>query len=604
MRKILSKLSLSVIIIVLVIPSLLSPFSIASAYNKATAESYLKFHADNPWTTIGLTALNAGNIPLDYLKNFSGTNAIDFAAPILAITATGNDPKTFGAQDLVAKLKTFHQQNQLGDAGVINDDIFGILALISSGEPVSDSAIVDAKNFILANQKLNGGWGFATGGGTDSNITAAAIVALKASELPSTDEKIIKALNYLKTAQNADGGFTYDPESSFGTASDSSSTAWVLWALNALGINESSWSENGHTPSDYLSSTQTSSGYFEWQASADENSFSATNTAYAVIALEGRSLPLKIIQPARKQFNFRIEGSTETVCQGHIAGAVALDIVKNASSLCGFSYHIKDTSFGPYLDKINDDEAAGSSGWLYWINYSAPSIGAADYQLRGGDEVLWAFGDFNMKPTRLTLDPVEINSGQDSRAMVEYRDGDNWKALDLAKVFIGSSDFTTANDGKAPISGPDGYYKIFAKKDGHIKSNEVLLKIGNPPAASINLSVNVQNGQVEGTSTTPSSLSFTVEPSNLDFGNLATGKSAEKTLTVKNTGSLNLQLNSEVTQGQLFKDNLKLGGKIWQQFQADVPASGQQDIAASLAVPQGYQNGRQAGTLVLWASVK
>jgi prenyltransferase beta subunit len=159
-------------------------------------------------------------------------------------------------------------------------------------------------------------------------MTAAAILALKAVGLSSTDLQIQKALSYLKTTQNSDGGFAYDPTSSYGTASDSSSTAWVLWALNALNIDQVSWNKDGYTPFEYLTSTQIQNGSFEYQKGSGENSLSPTNTAYAVIALEGKSLPLKTISAFSPQFNFRIEGSNETVCEGKTSGPTALDIIK------------------------------------------------------------------------------------------------------------------------------------------------------------------------------------------------------------------------------------------------------------------------------------
>jgi len=608
-------LVISYLSLVIFLTTLLSPLFAFAAYNKPNAQTYLSAHANSAWAIMGLAALSQ-NPDAEFLKSFSGTSANDYATPILALTSLSLDPRTYPAVDFVAKLKTFHTQNQIGDASTVNDDIFGILALISAGEPLSDPSITDAKNFIIQNQKPNGGWGFAVSAGTDSNITAAAIVALKAAGVPATDEKITKALDYLKTAQNNDGGFTYDPTSEWGTDSDSSSTAWVLWALNALGISESTWAKGGKNPSDYLASTQAQAGHFEYQAGAGTNSLTPANTAWAVIALEGKTLPLKTITPVQKQYAFRIEGSADTICEGKTAGPTALDIVKNAAGLCGFTYHIKDTSFGPYLDKISGDEAAGTAGWQYWVDYNSPSVGAADYQLEDGDEVLWAFGNFDILPTKLSLSPTETGSGASSQATVEYMDG-TLKPLGSAKVLVGASEFTTSSDGKTSVSGADGYYKVFAKKDGFVRSNKVLLKIGNPSSSSVNLSVNVLSGSVNGTSTGPSTLSFTIEPSSLDFGSLAKGQTGKKTLKLKNSGSSNLQFESEVTSGQpaptcpdpcvgtaasgLFKDNLKLDSKIWKQFKKDVSAGQNQDVEASLTVPSSAPAGAQTGTLIFWA---
>ena len=128
------------------------------------------------------------------------------------------------------------------------------------------------------------------------------------------------------TAQNQDGGFTYDPTSSFGTASDSSSTAWVVWALNSLKIDPTSWNKAENNPISYLESNQSSAGFFKYQAGSPEDTFSAVTTAYAVIALAGKTLPVKLSSSPAQTFAFRIEGKNETVCEGRAFGPTALDI--------------------------------------------------------------------------------------------------------------------------------------------------------------------------------------------------------------------------------------------------------------------------------------
>lgn len=388
---------------------LLLPVIPVKAYNTVGATTYAQAHSSNPWSTMALAAVGAANIPTDYLKTVTGSAAIDYAAPILAITSVGQDPRVYGATDYIAKLKSFYTNNQIGDETTVNDDIFGLLALLSDGEGASVEA-AGAKAFLLAHQNANGGWGFAVGGGSDSNITAVGVVALIASGTSASDAAVTKALDYLKTAQNTDGGFTYDPVSMYGTASDASSTAWVLWALTSAGIDQTTWAKGGHTPVEYLESTQAAGGYFQYQAGSGEDAFSATTTAYAIIALLGKTLPVHSLAggtPAGggsgavviPTYSFKIEGSTGTLCTGTVAGPTALDVVKNASSVCGFTYHIKDTSFGPYLDKIGTDEASGTTGWLYAVNNTLATVGADQFTLHSGDVVLWHFGAFDWQPT-------------------------------------------------------------------------------------------------------------------------------------------------------------------------------------------------------------
>ena len=90
---------------------LLSPIQKAFAsYDAQAAETFLfnNQSSGSPWVTMALAATNATGINSDYLKNISGSSAINFEAPILAITALGQDPAKFGSQDYVAELKSFY----------------------------------------------------------------------------------------------------------------------------------------------------------------------------------------------------------------------------------------------------------------------------------------------------------------------------------------------------------------------------------------------------------------------------------------------------------------------------------------------------------------
>lgn len=385
----------------IVLSLLVSVFWIQPAHGDVnSAVTYLKTKTVSPWISMALVA-NGESPNVDYLKTASGSNAVDYEAPILALAAAGKNPKTFPDTDLVAALKIFHTGGQIGSASILNDDIFGVLALLAAGEPASDSAVTDSKNFILNNQNANGGWSFAVGGTSDTNMTSMAIMALLEAGVAKTDSHIVNAVSYLKSAQNGDGGFPYDPASPWGTGSDASSDAWVISAINKLGEDPdgSSWSKNGASPVDHLLSLQAGGGYFEYQEGTGEDSFSPVAASYAVIALTGKYYPVGIISvPAVPNVNYKIEGSAGTVCEGGANAPNSLDLVKVIASACGFTYEIVDTSFGPYLKKIGSDEAHDLAGWMYAVNFALPSIGAADYGLKNGDYVIWHFGDFGWQP--------------------------------------------------------------------------------------------------------------------------------------------------------------------------------------------------------------
>jgi membrane-bound inhibitor of C-type lysozyme len=269
----------------------------ASLYaDTAGAVSYLETHQGSAWVSMALSA-SGGSPDTEFLRSASGTSAIDFEAPILAITASGNDPRTFSSDNLVEKLRSFYTDGQIGDPTLLNDDIFGILALISSGVTASEDEIAETRGFLLQHQNADGGWAFQVGGASDTNTTAAAVMALLASGSGSSDPAIENALVYLHGAQNTNGGFPYDPESSWGTDSDASSDAWVIMALNAARSSPSSWATDGGTPQDSLLSFQSGEGYFQYQTGTGEDAFSPVTTAYAVLALQNQTLPVRIVAP-------------------------------------------------------------------------------------------------------------------------------------------------------------------------------------------------------------------------------------------------------------------------------------------------------------------
>jgi len=275
----------------------LSGFSGVQAENQSEidkAVEYLISQPANPWITMALIAGGKIDSDLNYLKTLSGSSATDYEKIILALAAAGENPRTFGDVDFVSQLESFYQNNQIGSSYYLNDDFWGILALVSAGEDPNNQIIQGSKNFILTNQNSDGGFPFGCGWGSDIDDTAAAIMSLLEVGIKADDPVIIKAVDYLKTNQNNDGGFPYDPVSPWGTDSNASSDAWVISAVNKLGEDPdgSSWSKNGVSPVDHLLSLQAGAGYFEYQEGTGEDSFSPVTTSYAVIALSQKFYPI------------------------------------------------------------------------------------------------------------------------------------------------------------------------------------------------------------------------------------------------------------------------------------------------------------------------
>lgn len=258
------------------------------------------FSSPSQWSAIAFTAngidiatvKNPTNSLKDFLLTDVPTNnaATDWESRILAIVATDGNPTNFGGVNYVQNLETFYNNNQIGDTCALNDDIFGLLALVASGTSSNTQIKQDVLNFIINQQdSTDGGFSWSVPScpwyGTAADMTAAAIQALQTAKdngltNSNLDDAITKAKNYLLTNQNSNGGFGY-----FGS-SDADTTGWVLMAFNALGIKDSSQATNAKN---YLSSTQQADGGFlSWSGS------DSTTTSQALIALAGKSWVLKI----------------------------------------------------------------------------------------------------------------------------------------------------------------------------------------------------------------------------------------------------------------------------------------------------------------------
>ena len=218
----------------------------------------------------------------------SSSEATEWARMILAIVAAGEDPTDFGGVDYVDGLLDTREDDgdflQIGDPELLNDDIWGILALKAANESVPGDII----EFVLAYQNDDGGWGIEVFSVSDVDVTAAAVMALIASGADSGETMIEEALTFLAEVQNSDGGF---PEED-GGESNAASDAWAIMAIVAADgdPNGSEWEQSGGNPVDHLLGLQDVDGFFN-QTDGD-----AINpewmTAYAIPALLGTPYPV------------------------------------------------------------------------------------------------------------------------------------------------------------------------------------------------------------------------------------------------------------------------------------------------------------------------
>ena len=569
---------------------------------------YLESKTPNAWITMALAAAGE-SVNVDYLKSTATDTAIGMEAPILAIAAADEDPRTFPDADLVAALEGFFDGTQIGDAALLNDDIFGVLALIAANEPASSAAVAGASAFIAAHQNADGGWSWGAGADSSTDMTAMAASALLAAGTPKNDPAIQAAVAYLKAAQNTDGGFPSSP----GGDSNAASVAWVISFIHALGEDPTVWVAGGNNPVAHLESLQHSAGYYAHTMGGAETGFSATETAYAVVALLGKHYPVGIFAPEAGNdviVAYRIEGSAETVCEGNAAAPNALALIRIIAPECGFTFDIQELSFGPYLAAINDDRAAGFIGWMYRVNYIMPDVGAADYELASGDDVLWYYGDFEWPPMRFTLDAAEIPSGGIAAGTAEYFSGSVWHVLENAAVHLDGSTHETDANGRVMVTPSDGAWLPWASKEGYVRSAKQLLVVGEKEEAMLPLRATVVGRGRDGGGNPDvprdgDGISFFVEVvggANLDFGVLAPGDAASRQVAIMNNGGEALRVGSMVTGHSLFRDHILVNARSWREFATMLASGATEDETISLRVPASYADtGVHDGALTFWA---
>jgi hypothetical protein len=217
---------------------------------------------------------------LDALAGTALSSATDLERQILAVRASGADPATFGKQNLLTRLKEKFHDGQIGETSLLNDDIFGVLALLAGGESSDSPEIRETVRTMLSRQGSDGSW-------DNLDITAAAIQALVSYKSRGGTIPVADALSRARM-------FLYDHRDAFGGfGENSATTSWGLQAIVALSENPEEWqTASGGTPWTALRRYQNSSGGFGWKSDADVSSFM---TAYAVPALLGRPWPVTLL---------------------------------------------------------------------------------------------------------------------------------------------------------------------------------------------------------------------------------------------------------------------------------------------------------------------
>ena len=620
-------------------PSTDTEVSDALAYlqGQQNADGSITDFSQSAWVTMAIAAAgedpntwNAGGDSIvEYLADNGATasTATDYARMILAATAADQDPTSFGGIDFVALLEAQYDGTQIGTTTALNDDAWGIMALISAGKSTSETIIVNSAAYIISNQNADGGWGWAVGQASDADSTAAPIMALIAAGYASSATEIQDALSYLETQQMPNGGFD-----SWGST-NADTDAWVINALVAAGEEPTGadWTTaGGNNTVDHLIGFQIADGSYEWQV-GNPGATPMKTTAVAITALVGESYPVKVMTPQESQtVSVRIEGETSTIWNGsvtvtdstvvdsvgtsyYIPTATALGALDEAAQSGGFSYEL--TQYGSDYTGLFVETIAGEGGgtsgkyWLYMVDYVDPGVGAGAFELNVTDpptpphtEVLFYLSTtFSEMPLKLVVDKTAVAIDEVFTATVTYYDGTSWLALEGATVHA-DADYTTGVGGTAAISvDHDATIDVYAEMSGYIRSDKTTVTVGDGGGSGSSSSGTVSLGAF-----IIPAIAIEVTPDSLDFGELGPRDVSDpEQVTITNQGAWNVLVTADVSDDaeDLFLEGLNLDGGIWSSYTATITRDGFLNTDATLIVPEDYMGtGAKEGTLIFWAT--
>lgn len=241
---------------------------------------------------------------VDYLRRYSQTSlnrnwlrknrkatkplATDYARQIMAVYASGQNPRNHGGVNLIRELARFYKNGQFGSTGLVNDDIFTIIAYRAGRVSPTDHKFNRAINFVLKNQHADGGFSYNTSstGASDVDTTAAAIQALvlaRKAGVKNLDAAIQKAYDNLVSKQEADGGFAFSAQFS---TSNSQTNAWAIQAITSVkgsaAVN-ALVSSTGATPLYFQSTLQGRNGGFKYDSNSGSRAWSTASTIPALL---------------------------------------------------------------------------------------------------------------------------------------------------------------------------------------------------------------------------------------------------------------------------------------------------------------------------------
>lgn len=373
------------------------------------------------FAAVGLNAADARTSLLDpsaqdfYLDEWQasgpGGAGTDAARGILAGVAGGIQPSRLSTSadatrsNLVARIAELFDGTQIGETGLLNDDIFGALALHQAGAP--PALLREIVEYLRSKQLGNGGWTWNTSPGApaDTDMTGSVVAAFCAAGVTPGDPGLDQALALLHTLQDpATGSFIAPPES-FGIGVNTDTTAWVTSGLVQCGIDPQGpeWTTaQGKTPLDYLLSMQKADGHFDWTTEFSGGAFETYSAVRPLMGVGFSTAPparLDGVSPSVRPAAIVADGTTVPIalaidhgpgaddvrmCRIDIESGADLEAVLEAAEAasapagCVADYAIEENGGGTSLVSLNGVANGGDHRWRVRVDGAAPTVAVSE----------------------------------------------------------------------------------------------------------------------------------------------------------------------------------------------------------------------------------
>jgi hypothetical protein len=194
----------------------------------------------------------------------------------------------------------------------------------------------------------------------------------------------------------------------------------------------------------------------------------------------------------------RVEGASATLFSGTVSGGPvtitdsaagthtvdgsAMWALALASRGAGLSCVYTNSAWGVFVDSIAGESmvpAPPYPGWLYRVNGVSPLVGATEYDLAEGDDVLWYYGTYDSSPTALVVPAGRVATGSSVRVVVNQLDAAGVATpLPGATVVVGDREMTSDASGAVTfVPQVAGDFGVRATKAGCVRSALETLRV-------------------------------------------------------------------------------------------------------------------------------